>query len=146
MAIQLAYQLGSMRLVLLQPGKIDILRKIRLNVSTEDVIFALDESVWRWLNLVLHIVYLYATSHCFYPATWIVFKNFLSTSRCIKYNSYYEAYQCAKLFSKLGFFWSIIMSCEGLTEWEKRTSTSHVQWHEQSPNILIMFQWRWVQW
>ena len=44
-AMQLAYQLGSMRLVLLQPGKIDILRKIRLNVSTEDVIFALDESV-----------------------------------------------------------------------------------------------------
>lgn len=44
-AMQLAYQLGSMRLVLLQPGKIDIVRKIRLNVSTDDVTFALDESV-----------------------------------------------------------------------------------------------------
>lgn len=43
-AMQLAYQLGSMRLILLQPGKIDILRKIRLNVSTDDVIFALDDS------------------------------------------------------------------------------------------------------
>ena len=44
MAMQVAYQLGSMRLVLLQPGKVDVLRKIRLNVSTDDVIFALDES------------------------------------------------------------------------------------------------------